>query len=362
MATMNPLERKARGSFIKGIVVAGLIGIIAVAILVIQIINMKTAEKERIAALKTIYVLGQDVKSGQVVTQDMLVEKTVDGSTVPSNAITQTSQLNFILRDQNGNEIRSVPDPNNAENRVLVVVIGTDQYLLTTNDYQTGTINMNGTQQTIIINASPVIAKVNLNANTVLTTDNLAESSEITDDTTRKQEYNVLSLPADLETDDIVDVRLRMPDGTDYIVVSKKTITILDEAGIPSLNTVSMELDEDEILMMSNAIVESYQVAGSMLYVTRYVEPGLQAEAVANYVPNSDVQNLIYRNPNIVDEAKRALNERYNNNADNRNNITDQLNTMDQQERDSAVESGTTQEITTQEQERQSYLDAISGQ
>ena len=68
MATMNPLERKARGSFIKGIVVAGLIGIIAVAILVIQIINMNRAEQERLATLTTIYVLNQDVKSGQVIT------------------------------------------------------------------------------------------------------------------------------------------------------------------------------------------------------------------------------------------------------------------------------------------------------
>ena len=358
MATMNPLERKARGSFIKGIVVAGLIGIIAVAILVIQIINMNREEQERLATLTTIYVLNQDVKSGQVITADMMVSKELESTMIPSNAVSNVG--NYYLRDQDGNQIISGQDQNG--NPALAVVINGQQYQLTTSDYQTGTINVNGTQQSIIISGSPVIAKVDLYANTVLTSELIAESNELTDDTTRKQEYNVLSLPADLETDDIVDVRLRMPDGTDYIVVSKKTITVLDEAGIPSINTVSMNLNEDEILMMSNAIVESYQVAGSMLYVTRYVEPGLQAEAVANYVPNSDVQNLIYSNPNIVDEAKRALNERYNSNAGNRNNITDQLNTMDQQERDSAVESGTTQEITTQEQERQSYLDAISGQ
>ena len=102
----------------------------------------------------------------------------------------------------------------------------------------------------------------------------------------------MISLPADIETGDTVDVRLRMPDGTNYIVVSKKKVTVLDEGGIPSVNTISLELSEGEILMMSNAIVESYMMDGSRLYLTRYVEPGMQAGAITTYVPNGDVQNF----------------------------------------------------------------------
>lgn len=358
MATMNPLERKARHSFVKGMVVAGLIGVVAAAALIMVIVQMKGEEKERLESMTKIYVLNQDVKSGQVITGEMMVQKEIENTVIPSNAVTNVS--NYFLRDQNGNQIVSKSDNNG--NTALFVVMNNVEYQLDTDDYMTGTINVNGSQQAIIISGSPVIAKVNMSANTIVTSETIAESNELTDDTTRKQEYNILALPADIETDDIVDVRLRMPDGTDYIVVSKKTITVLDEGGIPSLNTISMELSETETLMMSNAIVEAYQIPGSKLYVARYVEPGIQAEATITYVPSAEVQNLIYSNPNIVQQAKSELNSRYNEQSGNRDNVNNELNKYDQDERDSSVESGTSSEISAQQDERQTYLDSLSGQ
>ena len=44
MATTNPLERKARNSFIKGLVIAGAFGLIAIIALVIFIMQMRRAE------------------------------------------------------------------------------------------------------------------------------------------------------------------------------------------------------------------------------------------------------------------------------------------------------------------------------
>ena len=99
MATMNPLERKARNSFIKGIVIAGLIGLIGIVILVIQIMNMKAEEKERLASMTTIYVLNQDVSSGQVITAEMMTQKQVESTLIPQNAVSNIS--NYYLRDQN---------------------------------------------------------------------------------------------------------------------------------------------------------------------------------------------------------------------------------------------------------------------
>ena len=117
----------------------------------------------------------------------------------------------------------------------------------------------------------------------------------------------MISLPADLETGDIVDVRLRLADGTDYIVVSKKSVTVLDQAGIPSVNTISLELSEGETLMMSNAIVESYMMEGSRLYLARYVEPGMQAGAITTYVPSGDVQNLIAQDSKYSKRSKTRI-------------------------------------------------------
>ena len=67
-----------------------------------------------------------------------------------------------------------------------------------------------------------LLQKVNLSKNAVLTSGMVAEVDERTEDSTRTQEYNMIALPTDIETGDTIDIRLRMPDGTDYIVISKK--------------------------------------------------------------------------------------------------------------------------------------------
>lgn len=310
MATMNPLERKARNSFIKGIIVAGLIGVIGIVILGIIIMRMRGEEQARLDAQKDVYVLRTAVQSGTVLTQDMFTTVGADAQVAPSDALNM-STYNTLAYDEEGNELE-------------------------------------------------VVAKIDIAANTIVTTNMLTTSDNKNTDDVRQQEYNMISLPADLETGDIVDVRLRLADGTDYIVVSKKSVTVLDQAGIPSVNTISLELSEGETLMMSNAIVESYMMEGSRLYLARYVEPGMQAGAITTYVPSGDVQNLIAQDPNIVNEAKQELVNRINAyGALNRSNINDELNTMDADDRASSVASGTNSEISDAHDARQSYLDSM---
>ena len=65
MATMNPLEQKARSSFIKGFIIALLIGIIISGFLGYRIYFMNKAEEERKKQLVDVYVLTSDVKSGE---------------------------------------------------------------------------------------------------------------------------------------------------------------------------------------------------------------------------------------------------------------------------------------------------------
>lgn len=309
MATMNPLERKARNSFIKGLVVAGLIGLIGIIVLVIILVQMKGEEQARIDAQKNVYVLKTSVQSGTVITQDMFTQVKADANVAPTDAVTASS-YSSIAYDEEGNELE-------------------------------------------------VVAKIDIAANTIVTTNMITTSDNINTDDVRKEEYNMISLPSDLETGDTVDVRLRMPDGTNYIVVSKKKVTVLDQGGIPSVNTISLDLSEGEILMMSNAIVEAYMMEGSRLYITRYVEPGMQAGAITTYVPSAEVQNLINNDPNVVAQAKQELLTRFNNYTGNRNNVTDELNTMDADERADAVATGTSSEISDAQDARQSYLDSM---
>ena len=91
MATMNPLERKARNSFIKGLVVAGLIGLIGIIVLVIILMRMRGEEQARLDAQKNVYVLRTAVQSGTVITQDMFTTVGADANVAPTDALTASS-------------------------------------------------------------------------------------------------------------------------------------------------------------------------------------------------------------------------------------------------------------------------------
>ena len=119
---------------------------------------------------------------------------------------------------------------------------------------------------------------------------------------------------------------------------------------------------ENLVPLCSNAIVENYIVEGSLLYTTKYVEPGTQDKATPTYVPSAEVQNLMRNNDsNIVETAKIALLTRYNMNNDVRNNINNEKNAIDSDDAQTNVTNGVKKEVSTAQEQRQSYLDALAG-
>ena len=120
--------------------------------------------------------------------------------------------------------------------------------------------------------------------------------SEKTTDDLRKVEYNVLTLPSQLQTGEYIDVRLALPSGQDYIVVSKKQVEIPQVSGVDVADTIWLKLTEDEIITMNNAIVDSARALGSVLKVTIYTEAGTQEAATPTYVPSKEVAELIRNN------------------------------------------------------------------
>ena len=105
MAT-NPMQRKARNSFLLGVLVALILGGAVIALLIIQLKNYKEKEAQEQANSVKVWVLSQDVISGQVITTDMLKQQVVNKNLVPSNAIGDTSILsNYALSDKEGNEV-----------------------------------------------------------------------------------------------------------------------------------------------------------------------------------------------------------------------------------------------------------------
>lgn len=313
----NPMQRKAQNSFLLGMLITLLITGIIIAFLVLQLTKVTKEQKQKQANMKEVYIVSQDIESGASVTVEKLQAKKVDSTTIPANALSISAlEEKTSVFDENGNLIKKVD----------------------------------------------VVSKINLKAGTVITTDMIAEASEIASDL-RKQEYNMIVLPSQLDTDKYIDIRLRLPSGKDYIVVSHKKVTIPEVDGAPSLNSISLNMNETEILTLSCAIVECYKIKGSILYANEYIEPGLQSAAQITYIPDDATLNLINRDPNCVAEAKQALFER-NNNSDIkgavRNPINSGLNENGDQATDNAV-SGVEAELQKAQEERQKYLESLGG-
>ena len=183
----------------------------------------------------------------------------------------------------------------------------------------------------------------------------LEEVENQTTNDQRLQEYNMIVLPTKLAADDYIDVRIQFPTGEDYVVVSKKKVVEADE------KTIWMKMNEDEILMLGNAIVEAYITEGSYLYVNRYTEPGMQTAATPTYLPNNDVIRLMEQDPNITTEAKNALFTRNNSTRGviRDNGISAIVNS--QENGSDNLVKGVTEEITKSKEERQKYLEDLGG-
>ncbi|MDF2610545.1 MAG: hypothetical protein K0R92_2019 [Lachnospiraceae bacterium] len=122
----------------------------------------------------------------------------------------------------------------------------------------------------------------------------------------REVEYNIFLINSNILDNDSIDVRLLLPNGEDYIVISKKSIKQVDLAA----NNCFLWLTEEEILTMSSAVVDAYLYPGAKLYMTKYVEPNLQNPSIPTYQPSLDTLALMEENENIVELASVAVRKR----------------------------------------------------
>lgn len=305
MAT-NPMQRRARNSFLLGMLITTLILGAIIGGLVFMMMNIQKQNKELQAV--TVYTINKKVSSGDEVSATDLTPVQVSASVAPANAVSP-------------NSFQSIGEDGETENK-------------------------------------KAISKINLEVGTVVTSDMLyIDGSEMGSDV-RKQEYNTVVLPMDLETGNFVDIRLLLPNGQDFIVVSKKRVEIPQIGGVDSVDTISMEMSEDEILAMSNAIVEAYMVNGSKLYASKYTDAGNQEAAIPTYPVNGEVANLIENDKNILEKALNELRNRYNRNI--RENYINP--TISSQETAKENEETKMQEsITNSQTKREEYLQSLNG-
>ena len=359
---INPMQRKARNSFLLGMFITMLIAGVIIAFLFIQLKNKMDKEKAELQASVQVYTLNQDVSSGQVITTDMLTKQTVNKNFVPSNATSDISIIqNYALQDKEGNNIYTKSENNqpklyiNKSNREYEV----KQEEETENYY----ITKNNDKEYLELDSFPLVAKVTMKKNTVVTTELLNKGDNIVQDDVRKQEYNMLVLPTDLTTGDYIDIRVMFPNGQDYIAVAKKEVEIPAIDGVESTDTIWINLSEDEILHMSCAIVDSAQVKGAKIYATKYTEAGMQNAATPTYPINESTSQLLQSDPNVVEKAMSEIKTRYSNgnSAQLRNNYINSAISNQGDQAQSNLESSIQESITNSKNSRKQYLDSLSG-
>ena len=147
--------------------------------------------------------------------------------------------------------------------------------------------------------------KVNIGPGTPITSDLVMEDKM--DNTLRDIDISVSTWVVGMRVGDYVDIRLTLPYGEDYIVLTHKRIQSIGD------KTVKMYLTEDEWNTYQSAMVDYYLYSqkGARIYFSKYVAPGLQTEATAFYAISDRVKEVIRTNPNIVNlaqmEAQSAL-------------------------------------------------------
>ena len=354
----NPMQRQARNFFLLGMVVSLLIAGVVVALLFMQMKKIKDENEKYSNSIRKIYVLNQDVKSGDILTAEMFSLVSASKTAVPLDYVDPITLISaYKLYTKDGTKITT-----EYVEGVQHLYLNGDKTSEVLKDENTEKyyVLKNNNKEFIETATAPVIAKVDAKANTIMSQSLVARSNEIATDDVRQQEYNTVVLPIDLTTGDYVDIRLQLPNGQDFIVISKKRVTIPDVGGEFLTDTVQMNMSEDEILSLSCAIVEAYKIEGTKLYATKYTDAGMQQASSPTYVVNNEVARLMDSDSNIVEKAKNALYARYNSN--NIKTMREQYinSSLTQSGNEEGYKTKSQESITSTKESRQKYLQSLA--
>lgn len=141
-------------------------------------------------------------------------------------------------------------------------------------------------------------SKVAITPGTPITKD-MVMSEEVID-SLREVDISGNRWPIGLKEGDYVDLRITYPRGEDFIVLSHKRVMSITE------QTLKVHMTEEEQQLYQAALVDFYlsRSYGSDLYLTKYVEPGIQEEAAVYYSVPSNIEAVCRKDPNIVDLAQ----------------------------------------------------------
>ena len=208
-----------------------------------QEITEAKAFKDSVGDLTTVYVLNTQCKPGQVVTADMVEEMTI-----PANFINESYVTNI---DE---------------------IVG-----------KYGKVN--------ILPKTPITADIIMD-------EDINNERELWH-TVREYDIVVNLWPIGLQVGDYVDLRIMLPYGEEYIVLSHLRVNGMSD------QTIKVLLTEVQINLYQSALVDYYLNSnqGVMLYFAKYIEPGVQKPATISYKVSDHIMEAMKKNPNLYATA-----------------------------------------------------------
>ncbi|MFB9277210.1 hypothetical protein [Cohnella cellulosilytica] len=128
--------------------------------------------------------------------------------------------------------------------------------------------------------------------------------NEPLEDTIREFDVVASMLPIGLKVGDYVDYRIVYPLGEDFIVLTHKRIEAIND------KTIKFKLNETEIHYYQAALIDYLlnKDKGSILYMAKYVEPGLQKPATEYYAIPANIEAVMLADPNILEKIDGDMN------------------------------------------------------
>ena len=104
----NPMQRKSRNSFLLGVIITLLITGVVIAGLLLVLKQKNDQIKAEEAAKKTVYTLKQDVKAGQILTENLFTKKTIHQDSIPGDATSVKDVIHsWFLQTKEGEAIQT---------------------------------------------------------------------------------------------------------------------------------------------------------------------------------------------------------------------------------------------------------------
>lgn len=171
------------------------------------------------------------------------------------------------------------------------------------------------------------VFKIAINPNTPITSNMLMD--EVLEDDARDRDITLDRMTVGISEGDYIDIRMTMPYGDDYIVLSHKRVYAVND------NTIKLYMTELEWATYLGARIDYMLNAdyGLVLYADKYVEPGIQQSAVAYYAVPENIASLLSKNPNIIRDTDVDLIDQMKTTRNNLNELLvifrDELDTVD---------------------------------